>query len=434
MHRLTDSSTARSLALIGFVALALGAIGCPPPEKPAGTGTAVAPGARPECPTDSVAIVIKAKERDVQTVVTSIPLAGPISNVPEYHDCQRFVMGAGPELGPLVAIFARYNLDSLGFLIDTLHEHGMELGAAGAQIYNYDHAYGPLGIQGPGFSCLYLNRTPSSSSDQPVWTAKMVFAGSDETRCMQPANVNTLPGQPLSVVVRPKPLSGPDVPPVARWDWDPEHSEQYIGVKCGDDWCEIGRPGFTRSNDHKYKATWPAPEPVPSMTAPTGRQKERVLAVKGWYDEQRLSVGSAGSLHATTIMGRAIPHPLLDDMDDIAVFRKGWIPSAYVDMDADYTAKYTLRQGLNRIYMCHNADKSCQGVPAACPDAASPAPADQWWTKIVSGVASDTTVTYRCVTRREHAGVDVRGTVRWRWTENDETLWVRCGAGCCTTQ
>ena len=39
---------------------------------------------------------------------------------------------------------------------------------------------------------------------------------------------------------------------------------------------------------------------------------------------------------------------------------------------------------------------------------------------------------YRCVHRRIHSGEEIPGAVRWRWKEDDETMWVRCPQGCCT--
>ena len=47
---------------------------------------------------------------------------------------------------------------------------------------------------------------------------------------------------------------------------------------------------------------------------------------------------------------------------------------------------------------------------------------------------------YKCAYRTDHAGVkdlngnpvDIPGTARWKWDEDDEKLWVRCPQGCCT--
>jgi hypothetical protein len=49
-------------------------------------------------------------------------------------------------------------------------------------------------------------------------------------------------------------------------------------------------------------------------------------------------------------------------------------------------------------------------------------------------VSSTGKVSYRCVTRRTHAGVDPPAAVRWRWKMDDETLWERCGTGCCEVE
>jgi len=39
--------------------------------------------------------------------------AGPITNIPEFHDCQRFVSNPGASFDSLFAIFASFRLDSV---------------------------------------------------------------------------------------------------------------------------------------------------------------------------------------------------------------------------------------------------------------------------------------------------------------------------------
>src|SRR5688572_12985499 len=56
----------------------------------------------PECP-HSVT--------DAITGVTQVSIAGPITDVPEFHDCQRLRVGAS--YGPVVAIWVSVRIDSL---------------------------------------------------------------------------------------------------------------------------------------------------------------------------------------------------------------------------------------------------------------------------------------------------------------------------------
>src|SRR5207249_8795612 len=50
--------------------------------------------------------------------ITTIPLAGPISNVPEFHDCQELIKDN--RYLSLYAIFASFRLDLLADSLDTL--------------------------------------------------------------------------------------------------------------------------------------------------------------------------------------------------------------------------------------------------------------------------------------------------------------------------
>jgi hypothetical protein len=54
--------------------------------------------------------------------------------------------------------------------------------------------------------------------------------------------------------------------------------------------------------------------------------------------------------------------------------------------------------------------------------------ATKWQTKIVSG----TIAKYYRATRVDHSSINVPGAARWRWLDDDETVWFRCAAGCCT--
>ena len=43
-------------------------------------------------------------------------------------------------------------------------------------------------------------------------------------------------------------------------------------------------------------------------------------------------------------------------------------------------------------------------------------------------------VKYLCVRRERHGGAVIpRGAARWAWSDKDESLWIRCADGCCTT-
>jgi hypothetical protein len=384
----------------------------PKPQQPIVLG-------RPECPQDSllIQVVDTVEKAEVVRSITTIPVAGPITNIPEFHDCQRFIMGTGNDTyGPLVAIFANHLLDSL--YPAQFDSTAAPVGEAAAEIYSYDGAYDPLFIR-QGFNCLYLNQTPTG------WDAVISWVGSDESGCLEPPKN----GEQLAVIPKKPMKDGKDYPAVARWDWDPVNHRQYISIRCGEEWCEVGHAGFATS---KVLSGGLPNDPVPSLGTALPNERARVVLIKGWYDEQYLAEGASGGLKPSALRGTAYPHPMLDRMKSEADFMGGWKPVAYVLLDQNsgpYQSKLNLEQGLNRIFYCHGAFSDCQSdqPTPACPSAAD----HQWWAKIVPDGSQH--AEYRCVTRRTHPnGDEIPGAVRWRWDENDEKLWVRCPQGCCT--
>ena len=388
--------------------------------------------------------------------IGSIPLSGPISNIPEYHDCQRFVEQG--KYGSVYAIFA-------GFRLDTVSGN-----AAGpmsfATIYSPDGVYPTLGIA-PGFNCLALTK----SGD--VWTATMIVRGQGKLN----ADCSGTPtGDPKTVLeVRQQPVDHTagfgslDFPPVARWDWDSVNGKQYIGIRCGSAWCEVGAPKFMSSPVLDENLSF---EPIPGVGSPT-RASIRVQRIKGWYDEQWLA-DTLQPQRPGPVHGLIIPNPALDMIswlkDDtpkhdhaLQFYGAHWVHVAYVLVDAPYVkwhftkASEKDRYGKNKIYLCFGTAlaKSCN-VPASKPKENSHSlslsscesdptnPALHWWAMTVSAT-NDTT--YGCVRRADHSAqldalksanpdllYGIPGTARWKFLSNDESTWVSCPSGCCTKQ
>ncbi|HEX4933177.1 MAG TPA: hypothetical protein VFV33_08365, partial [Gemmatimonadaceae bacterium] len=243
-----------------------------------------------------------------------------------------------------------------------------------------------------------------------------------------------------------------DYPPVARWDWDDVHKVQYIGIKCGAAWCEVGRDNLS-------------PSSVPPVTSSMSHEERRVRLVKGWHDYQYLAtLPSTGIPEPTSIHGYFVPSPDLGDQNDFGKFSKfrpvaqvimrGALP-ANIAAFAKYRSHFgfaNVRSGLRVdavIAMCYGTRTSCgipKGQATAC---AAPGPGDdpplvdpssasatkqRWYTRVTSGVS----VRYSCATRyRGHVDpttghvIDIPGTVRWRWKVDDEGGWMRCVFGCC---
>ncbi len=390
---------------------------------------------------------------------SQVPLSGPITNIPEFHDCQRFIHGGG--YIARYAIFVAYKLDSLirsldpdtlqlGFLRDTLLYPEQPrvrvnpgsgaitvttVGVGIATIYNYGTIrYDPLGIE-PGFNCLNLFRDPKGGH----WRAKVVPMGQDST-CTESVRLpDAAPGKELTVRTL-SPIGFPDsaYPPVARWDWDPVADEQYIGIKCGRAWCEIGDSGFASSREHTFAMTWPPVDPAPGGS-PTMAERMRVVRIKGWYDEERLAVPSPnGALHPGSAWGAIFPHPVLGRWKRPEHFENRWVPVASAVLEGTslpYSDKLNFAEGTNRISLCQGSREGCSRAAggAALPNCPDSPGGGAWWTKIVSATGR---TGYHCVVYRSHAAspFGMPAAARWRWSETDQKVWVRCAQGCCELQ
>src|SRR5437016_4530915 len=243
--------------------LVAGAIGC---ETTLSGGAATPAIGRTECPSDEFAIAVvdtvHTPRGDVThtRTITTIPLAGPISNVPEFHDCQQLIQKENGYLA-LHAIFASFQLNLLADSLDTLAYTTKKRAFPAAEIYSSDtHGYAPLAIQ-HYFNCLYFYR------DGSQWRANIVPIGKDETDCSKPLINPARAGTELKVLPVSPQSNDAAYPPVARWDWDPAHHEQYIGIKCGVAWCEVGSQQFAPA---PALTAGPSFDPSPASPRPPG--------------------------------------------------------------------------------------------------------------------------------------------------------------------
>ena len=362
---------------------------------------------RPECPSDSFAITVIDTLRDRKgnvvgtqpRTIRQIGLAGPISNVPEFHDCQEFIRGDG--YLRLYAIFARFGLERLADSLDTLPYTPSKQALAAAEIYSDGEHYAPLGVE-PYFNCLYVYRVLKD------WRAAVVPKGTHEDACLTHLVDPATHGTQLEVHRSTPSADLAAYPQVARWDWDQQSGWQYVGIMCGAGWCDVGPKGFTSS---------PA-----------------VYGIKGWYDEQRLAtVASSGGLQPGSAHGIIIPDPALGHLNNATDFHQSsgspWVHVANVLLtgSSPYSSKLRLQPGWNKIYLCYGSAAAC-GVP---PQAQTCSPGGMWWA-LIKPPHWWQSKTYRCVTQRLHSGIVIPATVRWRWLTNDETGWIRCVQnGCC---
>lgn len=409
--------------------------------------------------------VVRISHDSVFTVPFTSPtggyaLPGAITHVPEYHDCQRFIVDkkwgpitVGKKYGAHIAVFVAYDAHMSTIVTPVPSDPpGVVPGGAtplvqttgtafsAVLILNMGQPYGPLKIR-TGFSCLYTWQ--DAAAVQPAWRAKIVYVGIDDNRCLKPVSKpDTLTGYELQVrVLHPSGfINANQYPQAARWDWDSKRGEQYIGVACGNAWCDIGRKDFTSS-----KAYLNAPGSVSLAN--------QVQSIKGWYDEQLLANPGSGGPIPTKLKGTVIPDTSLGNRTaaDYGVF----LPVAYIALSNDsevYRKKLNLYKSfapnapldsLNRLFYCYNTKEMC-GVPAddgsgfaptTCDLA--PGPPKKWWVRIDPAKPSaGRRSIYRCVTPMDHPGLTRKtpSTVRWRWLDTDETVWRECLNGCCKVE
>jgi len=376
---------------------------------------------RPECP------------HDWDFKRGQLPLAGRAINVPEFHDCQRFIeyTGDAAHYQALYAIFAAAELDAL----DTMATDSVQ---AAAEIFA-EGTYPPLGIVAT-YSCLYLFR--NGPPPDSTWRAIMAPVADAQVDCRKLVDPDTMRGKKELEVrfTRVPGFGDQDYPPVARWDWDRVHKKQYIGIKCGTAWCEVGEIGFTPS------AGFPEP-------GGPSQKLRRTRLIKGWYDQQFLATISAGKTTPSRIRGTIFPDSGLGDYDTLVVFKRAnpghWRRVAQVSLEAPATltpedvaviTQYknnlnldaTVAGGkLNTISLCHGTKSEC--VPGASASAVGPCDGDEMWWAEIESTHGPTDRVYKCVVRRahDHLGFLVPGTARWRWLASDEITWKRCDNGCC---
>ncbi|HSE65483.1 MAG TPA: hypothetical protein VLB12_00760 [Gemmatimonadales bacterium] len=435
----------------GVLLLFLAGVGCPRPEEDLGAAY--------DCPDHDVKLP---PINTGDTAWSQVPLAGVITPIAEFHDCQRLIsLSDSTKYGPLVGIWVSEVLDrlpdSLARLRSLIKEKEQRRSIVGniqgpipnplqaigtglpfAEILAWPEpkgippGYRPLGIE-RGWNCLYLfNAMPSGL------TARMVPV-TDPNTCTKPVLADTLTsGKPLNVAMVSSSLAVGSYPPVGRWEWDGR--THYIGMGCHTAWCEVTDRSGTDFHSSKHYS-------LPAAVA--ADLQRRVFEVKGWYDEQRLAVfPNSGEISPASFRGTVVPDPGLDAIPSVAAFKAVWVPVAQIALDRkseDYRKKLNLHPGklplgsppesMTQVYLCANDSNTCfpEGGAPTCDFRDSDG---KWWAKIV---APDGHVEYRCGRRVDHSGltdvsgnpIHIPGAARWKWSNHDEQLWVRCGEGCC---
>jgi hypothetical protein len=343
-------------------------------------------------------------------VTTEAFLAGPTSDIPEFHDCQRFIAPDGT-YEHLYAVFATFRFDSILTSVRRAAANSPPQFVAAAEIVTQTGAYPGLEIV-PGFNCLYV-----SSAD---WsTAYMVQLGVAEEKCLN-VRPEVADGWPLRVRrVRITNYSEADYPPVARWHQDKVTGRMLVMMKCDDAWCEIG----VDSSEYIPR----------TLTALQGTRENRVQHIPLWYDEQMLAVPRLPGDPESVVPGVAVkpsrvrgivrPSYNLGDWKrpkDFTIRRRAgtiWLS----DTSSHYRDKMNLRKGDNAVHLTSER----------------PFPL-MWWFWRFEAFIGDPMMPFLGkaykVDRWKHKDIDIPPTSRWRWLSNDETVWERCPEGCCQVQ
>jgi hypothetical protein len=372
-----------------------------------------------------------------------------IIDVPEFHDCQRFIVrdGATYKYIALFAIFVSQTIRTLeprlgpaqpvpavqppgGVTTTVVPGVGSNtppapwintLTAGMVAVVFAEGPYAPLGIQ-TGLNCLYVWRyvNPQSPQQTETWSARMVPKGT-EKNCPD-ATVGTI-GNGKDLKVSRTQVAGftdpNDYPPVTRWDWDRTHEKQYVGVTCGVAWCEI--------YDDQLDPSPPLPV---TGSDPVGVR--RVRLIKGWYDQQFVATTDANkNVVPSRIMGTIVPDSMLGKKADDD-FKNKWVYVATVSLDATASSEDA---ALNVYKDKFNFVKTSITDPATLE--LKWTPGKQYWKARITrpGPFGWLTRKHKNVMRRPYGGApgtyEVPGVARWRWMTTDEGSWTRCTGGCC---
>jgi hypothetical protein len=166
-----------------------------------------------------------------------------------------------------------------------------------ALIFSFGPGYPHLNIGG-NFNCLYVYPKGDgfAAKVRPV-------GGVSDAACKETFDPDELSVTELTVIRRQRGTIG-DHAQAARWEFDPVARRYFIGLACGDAWCDIGLGVGGQPFNPPAGYTAPAGTPEPDA---------RVLSSKGWYDEQRLAVVRGTTTTPSTLIGTFVPHPDLAD-------------------------------------------------------------------------------------------------------------------------
>ncbi len=288
--------------------------------------------------------------------------------------------------------------------------------------------YQPLGIVPNGSYCLYLGKR----NDEQDWVAFL----SGSYGCPEKYSLQAIPAPGIEMAVFPASIAESDkndIPAVARWEWSPTKKINYVGIKCGDDWCRIG----PKSNAFTVN------DLEPPISQPGSEPQKKLARLKGYSDYQILGeverVNGKDTLMPTGPVGILIPTPEGASLDA----NKKFALAATVQLKSSPKpgGKYALmnlQANANSVELCNGSYTECndnamkeytESIPTEFAGGAKKCESD-WYARLAPSGGKGA---YRCATyTKHHDGADPdRITARWAFYPNDEGMWIRCNAGCC---
>jgi hypothetical protein len=368
-----------------------------------------------------------AQDRGLDTNAVNFAMANGYYGwcIPEYDDDQRLSDGNGAdEYGAIAHVLAAPWLDTLQF-------NGSFRQVA---IIEVDPEADPTpapytDLRLGRFNCLYLRL----ASTEPSFDA--VIVPPDGTlKC--PTTPTPPPGPPLVVVVD-APFSNDlaDYPPTTRFI-EGRNGRTLVGVRCGDRWCAVG-PRRAIETGAPGGPVGPLPPSAHQGLAGFNNAQGRV---KGWFDDQMLGVPDAAPRHRIhrRVRASAVPDAGLRALtvnqfivpigtQQYQIVGRTYFPEP-PDRESKYVKVFGFSQGTNTVGM--RAEIKTNPLTSK--------PDTVWFTQVINGNGQ---ITNDIKTRRmDHRRfltlalgerTKIPATMRWRWLDKDEDLWVECDVGCC---
>jgi hypothetical protein len=283
-----------------------------------------------------------------------------------------------------------------------------------------------------GRNCIYItpkgNNPPASVDDLKAFVALVpVTTGED---CPEPNGARL----PMRIISGGTSSRAGDIPPIVKIDQSYPNREILIGLQCLPNvWCEISKNG---------------------ATSPESDSKSPKFRIKGWYDEQFLSIGTPTGLKPTELYAGIHPSDALPDLLKDPAKWKTWQTVAMITFRNRESTAAT-QQALNwyrdkKWSFAANVSISLDDtvyLELMSPDPNATKKDFVGRFRVRGHIGRNKKVTWHDENERMIAiytalknspysdpGIRIKIGVpatRWGWDSKDETGWTKCLAGCC---